>query len=160
MQMTTLPLSTEVPAGLQNLTEREGVRTERDGGAEAAGTGIIAVRWPTLGRAMGRYERRVAEEFSTMAYEAVEGGIIRQEARRRLAAAGEALGIKAFDAQLLIACAVRQWAMDRRYDASPRPDAPVLSFEHQSWGRMWVRFGILVGTAVALDAVFLWKWLG
>jgi hypothetical protein len=122
-------------------------------------TDIVSARWPTLGRAIGRYQRRVAEQFSTMAYDAVEGGIIRHNARQRLAAAAKALGILPFDAQLLIACAIRQWSLDRRYDPTPRPDAPKLSFEFRSWSRMWVRFALLVGFVVALDAVFLYHWL-
>lgn len=124
------------------------------------GAGILAERWPSLGRAMTHYQQGVAEQFSRMAYDRVEMGLIRMEERQHLAAAAEDFGIKAFDAQLLIACAVRQWALDHRYDARPSRKAPVLSFEYKSWRRVWVRIGIVIGFAVALDGVILWKWLG
>jgi hypothetical protein len=116
-------------------------------------------RWPMLQKAMSRYSQRVAEEFSQAAYERVEAGILRQNDRRSLALAAKEMEIRDFDAQLLIACAVRQWAMDHRYDATPSPEAPRLSFEYQSWGRVWKRIAIVVGMAAALDAVIIWKML-
>ena len=95
-----------------------------------------------------------------MAYDAVEAGLIRHDDRQRLAAEAEDLGIRAFDAQLLIACAVRQWALDRRYDPTPSPDAPALSYEYRAWRRIWARIALVIGTAAVLDGVLLWKWLG
>ena len=121
--------------------------------------GILGQRWPMLGRAIGRYEQRTAETFTRMAYDAVEAGLIRHEERDRLAKAAEEMGIRAFDAQLLIACAVRQWALDRRYDPTPSPVAPALSFEYQSWRRLWTRIALVILTAITLDAIILWKWL-
>jgi hypothetical protein len=109
---------------------------------------------------MSRYHQSTAEEFTRLAYEAVEGGLIRHADRQRLAARAAEMGIRDFDAQLLIACAVRQWALDRRYDPRPSLAAPRLSFEYKSWGRAWVRVAILLGVAAAVDAVILWKWLG
>jgi hypothetical protein len=133
--------------------------TEEAPELQYSGTGIIGERWPTLGRALSRYQQGTAEEFSRLAYDAVEAGLIRLDDRRRLAAAAEDLGIAAFDAQLLIACAVRKWALDHRYDASPSLRAPELSFEYKTWRRVWLRIGIVVGMAVALDGIILWKWL-
>ena len=95
-----------------------------------------------------------------MAYDAIERGIIRGDARKRLAATAEVLGIRPFDAQLLIACAIRQWALDRRYDASPNPTAPALSPEFRGWHRAWARISLILGTAAILDVIILWKWLG
>jgi hypothetical protein len=120
---------------------------------------ILGERWPSLGRALSRYEQATAERFSRMAYDAVEAGLIRHDERLRLAAEAENLGIRPFDAQLLIACAVRQWALDRRYDATPTRTAPALSFEYRAWRRVWTRIALLIGTAVALDGIIVWKWL-
>lgn len=123
------------------------------------GMEILAERWPSLGRAMVRYQQGVAEQFSRMAYDRVEAGLIRLEERQWLAAEAHDLGIKPFDAQMLIACAIRQWALDRQYDARPSLRAPALSFEYKSWRRVWMRIGIVFGFATAFDAVVIWKWL-
>jgi hypothetical protein len=120
---------------------------------------ILSERWPTLSRALSRYEQGTAERFSQAAYECVDAGLIRLDDRRRLATEAVAVGIREFDAQLLIACAVRQWALDHRYDATPSPMAPKLSFEYQAWGRVWMRLAIVGGMAIALDAIIIWKWL-
>jgi hypothetical protein len=120
---------------------------------------ILAERWPMLVRAMGRYQQNLAEDFTRQAYDCIQAGVIRLEDRRQLAAYAAEVGIRDFDAQLLIACAVRQWALDRRYDASPRRDAPQLSFEYRSWSRAWVRFGIIVGAALGIDLVVIMRWL-
>jgi len=137
-------LSTESPAAMQN----------------PGAAGILAERWPTLGRALSRYDQATAEYFSRMAYDAVEAGLIRHDDRQRLSAEAENLGIRSFDAQLLIACAVRQWALDRQYDPTPTPHAPALSFEYRAWRRVWTRIALVVGTAAALDCIILAKWLG
>ena len=120
---------------------------------------ILGERWPSLGRALSRYQQSTAEHFSRLAYDTVEAGLIRHHERQRLAAEAEDLGLRPFDAQLLIACAVRQWALDHRYDAAPTPEAPALSFEYKAWRRVWTRIGLVVGTAAALDIIILWKWL-
>jgi hypothetical protein len=120
---------------------------------------ILGERWPSLGRALSHYQQATAERFSRTAYDTVEAGLIRQNERQRLAAEADNLGIRPFDAQLLIACAVRQWALDHRYDPTPSPEAPALSFEYKSWRRVWTRIGLVVGTAAALDIIILWKWL-
>jgi hypothetical protein len=121
---------------------------------------ILGQHWPSLGRALSRYQQATAEHFSRMAYEMVEAGLIRHDHRQRLAAEAEHLGIRSFDAQLLIACAVRQWSLDRHYDPAPTFEAPRLSFEYQAWQRAWRRVALIVGTAAALDLIILWKWLG
>src|SRR6185295_2531923 len=121
--------------------------------------GILADRWPSLSRAMSQYHQGVAEQFSRMAYDRVDAGLIRLEDRHELAAEADELGIKAFDAQLLIACAIRQWVLDREYDPRPSPHAPALSFEYKSFRRTWRRIALLLGTIVALDALILWRWL-
>jgi hypothetical protein len=121
--------------------------------------GILAENWPTLARALSRYEQSTAERFSQSAYDCVAGGIIRLDERKRLAAEAETAGIRAFDAQLLIACAIRQWAMDHQYDSAPSPDAPALSFEYRAWRKVWLRIGVVLGAAVALDTIIIWKWL-
>ena len=122
-------------------------------------SGIVGERWPTLARALGQYEQNVAEQFSRTAYDRVEAGIIRLNDRRDLAAAAEELGIRSFDAQLLIACAIRKWALDHTYDAMPSPHEPALSFEYQAWGKLWVRLALVACTAVILDGMIIWKWL-
>jgi hypothetical protein len=89
----------------------------------------------------------------------VEGGLIRLEERQRLAREADQLGIKPFDAQLLIACALRKWVLDRRYDPTPSRRAPVLSFEYQSYQKVWLRVGLVLATAAVLDGIILVKWL-
>ncbi len=121
--------------------------------------GILAERWPTLGRALSRYQQGTAEYFSRLAYDAVEKGLIRHDDRQRLAAEAQTLDIRDFDAQLLIACAIRQWALDHRYDPTPTLRAPALSFEYRSWRRIWTRIALVLGTAAILDGIILWKWL-
>jgi len=121
--------------------------------------GVLSENWPTLARALSRYEQSTAEHFSQSAYDCVSGGIIRLDERKRLAAEAETVGIRPFDAQLLIACAIRQWAMDHQYDSSPSPDAPKLSFEYRAWHKVWLRIGVVLGMAVALDTIIIWKWL-
>jgi len=115
--------------------------------------------WPALAGAISRYQRTTADSFSRAAYDAVDAGMIRLDDRRRLADLAESLAIRPFDAQLLIACAVRQWALDHRYDAAPSPQAPVLSFEYKSWRRVWTRIALVLIFAVTLDAIIIWKWL-
>ena len=131
-----------------------------DRGLPPAGRGVLAQRWPTVGAAMRRYEENVAEEYTRVAYEAVEQGLIRLDERRRLARVAEEMGIREFDAQLLIACAVRQWAVDHRYEVRPSREAPKLSYEYKAWSRAWLKFGIVAGAAAAIDGVILWGWLG
>jgi hypothetical protein len=121
---------------------------------------ILARQWPTLSRAISRYEQDTAERFTRMAYEAVDAGIIRKEHRERLAAAADSLAIRSFDAQLLIACAIRKWALDHRYDATPTYEAPALSFEYRAWSKLWVRLALVACFTVALEGIILWKWLG
>ncbi len=128
-------------------------------GALGRSGGILAERWPTLSRALSRYEQSTAERFSQMAYECVDAGIIRLDDRKKLAAEAERAGIRAFDAQLLIACAVRQWGMDHRYEGGPSLEAPALSFEYQSWRRVWMRLAIVFGFAIGMDLIIIWKWL-
>ena len=121
--------------------------------------GIILDRWPSLAAGMSRYHRATAEEFSGAAYARVSAGLIRLDDRRRLAALAQDLGIREFDAQLLIACAIRQWALDHRADTQPNPEAPRLSFEYVAWRRAWIRFGLVVALAAMLDYVILMRWL-
>lgn len=120
---------------------------------------ILGERWPALGRALNRYQQATAERFSRLAYDAVEAGLIRHDDRQRLAAAAEDLGLRPFDAQLLIACAIRQWALDHQYDPTPTLEAPALSFEYRAWRRVWTRSALVIGTAAVLDLIILWKWL-
>ena len=121
---------------------------------------ILARQWPTLNRAISWYQQDTAESFSRMAYEAVDAGIIRKEQRERLAAAADSLAIRSFDAQLLIACAIRKWVLDHQYDATPTPEAPALSFEYRAWSKLWVRLSLVACFTVVLEGIILWKWLG
>jgi len=128
--------------------------------SEARGDGVLAQQWPRLSHAMSRYDERTAERFSQLAYEAVEAGLIRFAERQRLAAEAESLGIRPFDAQLLIACAVRKWVLDRRYDPTPSRRAPALSFEYKSFQKTWIRIALVLMTAAIVDGIILVKWLG
>jgi len=125
---------------------------------ERAGA-ILAENWPTLATAMGRYEQNRAEAFTRQAYDCVFSGLIRLEDRQRLSAVASDMGIRPFDAQLLIACAVRQWSLDHIFDTTPDRQAPKLSAEYRNWSRVWLRFGIVAGLAITLDWILLWNWL-
>jgi len=80
-----------------------------------------------------------------MAYDAVEAGLIRHDDRLRLAAEAEGLGIQSFDAQLLIACAIRQWALDRRYDPTPTWRAPRCPLNTALGVAVWTRIALVIG---------------
>jgi hypothetical protein len=121
--------------------------------------GVIAAHWPTLARAMSNYTQETAAQFSAMAYDAVSEGLIRLDDRQRLAAAAKDLGIKDFDAQLLIACAVRKWSLDHHYDPTPTPDAPALSLEYKSYKRMMLRAALFLSLAALIDLILIIKWL-
>jgi hypothetical protein len=153
MDASSLPFSSVGDAGSLQNSARD--RPE----APVRAAGILAERWPTLARALGRYEQATAERFSQLAYDSVDAGIIRLDVRKRLAAEADAAGIRPFDAQLLIACAIRQWAMDHRYDGGPSPDAPALSFEYKAWRKVWLRLAIVFGFAITIDFIIIWKWL-
>lgn len=120
---------------------------------------IIGSQWPTLAAAMSRYQQHTAEVFVQEAYDKVMSGLIRLDDRRRLSRKAEELGIRPFDAQLLVACAIRQWAIDHQYDAKPSKEAPKLSWEHKTWRSYGLRVGIFMGTVIAIDCVVLWFWL-
>ena len=156
-------LHIEASAGLQTARGESHKRTSRVAQEDSAASPVMGVealaRWPMLAAAMGQYEKRVAENFTRQAYACVFSGIIRMEDRRRLTQLADELGIRPFDAQLLIACAVRQWALDHRYDSHPTREAPRLSFEYKSVGKMWLRTAIIVSLAVTLDLIILWNWL-
>ena len=122
-------------------------------------TPILTERWPALGRALEHHSQGLAEAFTRTAYDAVISGLIRHSDRKRLARQAAALGLRPFDAQLLIACAIRQWSLDHRYDAAPSPRAPALSVEFRSWKCTCMRVALVVGTAAILDGIVLWKWL-
>jgi hypothetical protein len=120
---------------------------------------ILAERWPTLSAAMRQYETNQAESFTQIAYDAVEQGLIRLDERDRLSRVAEGMGIRDFDAQLLIACAIRKWHFDRREDGKPSKHAPRLSYEYKAWVQGWRRFAIVVAVAIAVDAFVLYHWL-
>lgn len=135
----------------------EGIGKTSDTGTAPTPTSQLGQR--LLGVALRQYEANVAEAFTRVAYEAVEHGLIRLDERRRLSRVAGEMGIREFDAQLLIACAVRQWVMDHRYEVRPSRDAPRLSYEYSAWRQGWIKFAIFTGTAAAIDAILLWGWL-
>ncbi len=136
------------------------VEQRRTAPAEPVADGVVSDRWPTLARAMGRYEGGVAEVFSRLAYERVEGGVIRLDDRRWLARRAQGFGIRPFDAQLLIACAVRKRALDGMYDATPSLAAPRLSARYRWWRQMWMRWGLVAGVVLAVEGMIAWRWMG
>ncbi len=151
MNTAAHPLSTQHPAPPEI--------SDPDLRPQSAADSPIHRRWPALAGAIGSQNRAAADAFSRAAYDCVESGIIRQHDRRRLSGLAGDLAIRPFDAQLLIACALRQWVLDRRYDSAPSRDAPALSFEYQSWKRVCTRISLVFIFAITLDAVILWKWL-
>ena len=106
----------------------------------------LAAKWPGLGDALVAYQRNVAAAFAEEAYWSVEEGVIRMEERQRLAARGRQLGLRPFDAELLIACALRDWAADhpgRRWKRAAQKKAGGL------W-KLWVGAAV---AAIIMDAV-------
>ena len=120
--------------------------------------GVLTQQWPSLARALSQYEEGTAEHFSTQAYDAVSAGVIRLEDRERLADLAQDLRIRPFDAQLLIACAIRKWSLDHRYDPTPTLAAPKLSFEYQTFRKVCLRVAILLSFAAVLDLIVIFKW--
>src|SRR6185369_13269727 len=117
--------------------------------------GVLTEQWPSLARAMSQYEEGTAAHFSALAYDAVNEGMIRLEDRDRLADAARDMGIRPFDAQLLIACAIRKWSLDHRYDPTPTLTAPKLSFEYKSFRKVCLRVAILLSFAAVLDLIVI-----
>jgi hypothetical protein len=121
-------------------------------GSEFPRDSILGERWPTLAAAMNRYEQNVAEEFAREAYHRVSAGIIRHDARKGLGARAAELKIRPFDAQLLIACALRKWSEDQGTVAKPSC-APLSAGAPSCWRRL----GVLVALAGILDAILIWR---
>jgi hypothetical protein len=122
------------------------------GRSDAAPDPILSDAWPTLAAAMHRYEQNVAEEFTREAYHRVSAGIIRHDARKRLAARAAELNIRPFDAQLLIACAVRQWSLDKG-----AVKKPIGKSFRDSVSSSWRRMALLAILAGVLDAILIWQ---
>jgi len=152
MSTATYDIRTDTPIAIEN------------------GEADFAQRWPVLRRGIslasvekgekGQLERKDMAFFSSRAYDAVEAGIIRLEERNRLAQEAQEMGIRSFDAQLLIACAIRQWVMDHHYDATPSKQAPKLSPEYRAWRMSWARLWGLATVTIVIEAIILWHWLG
>jgi len=115
---------------------------------------LLADRWPALLKAMQDYKKQVADDFSQLAYRHVTEGIIRYDDRRRLAKASARAGIRPFDAQILIACAVRQWTLDQGIERlrAPRP-MPSANSRHAFTWRTWTAAGLV---ALIADAFLIW----
>lgn len=114
---------------------------------------ILAERWPALAAAMQRYKQNVAEEFTHEAYRRVAAGIIRFDDRQHLSALARKMDIRPFDAQLLIACAIRQWSVDQ----TAAVPVPTLLKLRPATRRAWRRLAAMVGLAAALDVVLIWR---
>jgi len=127
--------------------------------SSAAEPSLLSERWPTLAVALGQYEHNVAETFTREAYDCVEMGLLRFDARRALAGRAETLGIRPFDAQLLIACAIRKWSLDHQYEPLPSLHAPKLSYEYALWKKVWLRFTLVTATAIVVDYLVIMAWL-
>jgi hypothetical protein len=130
-------------------------------------TGLLA-RWPALAVAMRNYQERQALGFLDAVQAEIVNGLIPGAARRRLANRATDDGISPFDAQLLIACALREWKGEpsakprvantqhqrvnprTRFDTSTTPRIPA---------RHWsIPLGIVTVAAVLDVAVLSW-WL-
>ena len=110
---------------------------------------LLAARWPVLGAALASYQSNVAAAFAEEAYWCVEDGVIRMEERRRLEERAQMLGIRPFDAQLVMACAIRDWV----FDHGPRRRKPVVRQGGGAW-RWWV--AALVAALVMDVVVVVW----
>ena len=106
-----------------------------------------------LAAAMKCYRQNVAEQFTAEAYQCVKSGIIRLSDRKRLAGRAADLNIRPFDAQLLIACAIRQASLDQAEagaDAGISETGPIRR-------RTYWRLALLLAAAALMDAVLVWS---
>lgn len=120
---------------------------------------VLHERWPTLAAAMGQYQQNLAEEFSRRAYDCVHQGLITGSDRRRLAHEADELGLRPFDAQLLIACAIRQWSLDRPQLIQHRAARSHLKLHRPIARRRWYGYAIIGVAALAIDTAIVMLWL-
>ncbi len=120
---------------------------------------VLSERWPVIAAAMNRYQQNLAENFSRQAYMCVQNGLISGSDRHALARDAEKMGLRAFDAQLLIACAVRQWAIDQQNHVAVHKNSQksikreiVLHFP------LWLKYATTVLIAILLDCAIIWYW--
>jgi hypothetical protein len=100
-----------------------------------------------------------ADVFSGLAYGCVSDGIVRFEDRRRLARAAVRLGLRPFEAQLLIACAIRQKTLDQGR-SSPTQRVPARTIQRRTTTiSAWKTFALLAATAASLDFLVIYLWL-
>jgi hypothetical protein len=101
-----------------------------------------------------------ADAFSDLAYRCVDSGIVRLEDRRQLARAAVRLGLRPFEAQLLIACAIRQKTLDQGLKPRPALTAHDRPKENPSPRRLapWKTLAFLTATAASLDLLLIYLW--
>lgn len=120
---------------------------------------ILHDRWPSLAAAMGQYQQNLAEEFSRRVYACVHEGLISGSDRRRLAREAADLGLRSFDAQLVIACAIRQWSLDQ----PARRRKPISQMRFPSRRpivhKLWFRVAIIGLMALLIDTTIIMLWL-
>ncbi len=119
---------------------------------------VFQKQWPLVGAALSQYQRHTAEAFCDQVYAAISHGLLRLDQRTALARQAESLGIRPFDAQLLIACTIRQWALDQGQSVGPplraQDDHPAGAARHKTRER-WLRFLVMLLLAVALDVAII-----
>jgi hypothetical protein len=103
-----------------------------------------------------------ADVFSQLAYRCVDNGIVRLDHRRQLARAAVRLGLRPFEAQLLIACAIRQKTLEQGPQFCHRPPAPdqaTLDPPRPQRFSPWKTLALLAATAASLDILLIYLWL-
>jgi hypothetical protein len=103
-----------------------------------------------------------ADVFTGLAYASVSNGIVRMEDRHRLARAAVRLGLRPFEAQLLIACAIRQKTLEEGPRVRQSPPAARPARKAATAGRrasFWKPLGALIALAASLDTLVIYLWL-
>jgi hypothetical protein len=103
-----------------------------------------------------------ADVFSQLAYRCVDSGIVRLDQRRQLARAAVRLGLRPFEAQLLIACAIRQKTLDegpKPWHGRPAHDRAKLDSARPKRLSPWKTLALLAATAASLDVLLIYLWL-
>lgn len=143
------------------ITSALHVATDQASGSQTNKPIMFHEQWPTLAAAMGQRQQNLAEDFSRNAYHCVREGLITGSDRKRLAHEAAEMGLRPFDAQLLIACAIRQWALDRPVTGMAKEKflCRKQKKSHSAVSHRWWKFAAVGLVAVIIDSAIILLWL-